>query len=87
LSQQWTLIFDVAWTPFQADDEGSIPFTRSNLFNGSRHKRAAILAVVLLLTDTRPAFVRLLDASACRWQPASSGVGDTDTELPHLPKK
>ena len=37
---------------FQAYDEGSIPFTRSNLFNDLAHGHRAILTSVLLLILT-----------------------------------
>ncbi len=44
---------------FQADDEGSIPFTRSNVFNDLRHDRQVILTsgLLLILTNDRR-FVR-----------------------------
>jgi hypothetical protein len=41
-------IIEIA-APFQADDEGSIPFTRSNDFNGLYDDRSVILNRVLLL--------------------------------------
>jgi hypothetical protein len=40
---------------FQADDEGSIPFTRSNVFNRLRHVTLAVLTSRLLVVLT---FVR-----------------------------
>jgi hypothetical protein len=44
---------------FQAEYEGSIPFTRSNAFNNFRHSLRSILTAVLLLilTAGRPLFV------------------------------
>jgi hypothetical protein len=45
---------------FQADDEGSIPFTRSNVFN---HLGTPVLKVL----TTQP--VKSLDAMFCRLQP------------------
>jgi hypothetical protein len=44
---------------FQADDEGSIPFTRSNDFNGLCHVRHLILTrgLMLILTIVRLLFV------------------------------
>jgi hypothetical protein len=45
----------VVLVAFQADDEGSIPFTRSNVFNRLRHFSLAVLTSRLLVVLT---FVR-----------------------------
>jgi hypothetical protein len=45
-------------TAFQADDEGSIPFTRSNVFNRLRHVTLAVLTSrpLVVLTFVRQPF-------------------------------
>jgi hypothetical protein len=45
-------------TAFQADDEGSIPFTRSNVFNDLVHGWSVILTsrLLLILTNDPPSF-------------------------------
>jgi hypothetical protein len=50
---------DLAFT-FQAYDEGSIPFTRSNLFKDLCHSHRAILTsgLLLILTIVRALFAR-----------------------------
>jgi len=52
--------FDIVEAPraFQADDEGSIPFTRSNVFNDLCHRRRPILTsgLLLILTNVRRSF-------------------------------
>jgi hypothetical protein len=50
---------------FQADDEGSIPFTRSNHFNGLEADRSVIPTSGLLLIPTNPPFLFL---AACRFR-------------------
>jgi hypothetical protein len=58
---------------FQAYDEGSIPFTRSNLFNDLTHGYRAILTrlLLLILTNVRYPFAPPA-AFSPRRQPASS---------------
>jgi hypothetical protein len=61
---QPALILLMTATAFQADDEGSIPFTRSNVFNGLRHGRCSILTKGLLLILTNvPPVLRTLPCS------------------------
>jgi hypothetical protein len=59
-------------TAFQADDEGSIPFTRSNVFKDLRHSRRSILTsgLLLILTNVRHLFTPL-SASERPRQPVS----------------
>jgi hypothetical protein len=53
---------------FQAYDEGSIPFTRSNHFNDLRHDHRAILTKRLPLILTKPE--HLFSLRAVSWHPS-----------------
>jgi hypothetical protein len=59
-------------TIFQADDEGSIPFTRSNVFSDLCHRRRPILTsgLLLILTNYLLLFASRA-ASSPRPRPAS----------------
>jgi hypothetical protein len=69
---QLALVCNDFLAAFQAYDEGSIPFTRSNLFKHLRHGHVAILTKVLPLILTKPE--RLFSPRAASWprpRPAS----------------
>jgi hypothetical protein len=62
---EWVLKTLQKFGDFQAEYEGSIPFTRSNVFNRFRHYQFSIRTSMLLLIRTN---VRLLFAArAVSW--------------------